>query len=122
MPAIEGKEGLPNALFAAVRHRQAKSLLLLLMVGGYEKRSMRANAVLDGKPLIHYGAGYCCAASVSALLAAGSDETNRDSKGRMPWDAIGVNLEQDELRRLDRGQEVTVRRVLLRGPAFRAQS
>ncbi|CAM9599915.1 unnamed protein product [Laminaria digitata] len=56
--AVGGKEALPNALAAALRHRQSKALRLLLAVDGKAKQSVWANVLLDGRPLIHYATGY----------------------------------------------------------------
>ncbi|CAN0024897.1 unnamed protein product, partial [Laminaria digitata] len=72
--------------------------------------------------LLHGGPGFCCSATVNMLLEAGADETARDSKGRTPLDVIRLGVGRDDVPRMDRGKRVAVRRMLQRGPAYRARS
>ncbi|CAN0489943.1 unnamed protein product, partial [Scytosiphon promiscuus] len=84
MEAIGGGGALPNALYAAIHARRTLIIRLLLAAYGEGKRSEWANAYLDGKPMLHYSAGYCYPAGVSILLEAGADETVCDSEGHIP--------------------------------------
>ncbi|CAN0151274.1 unnamed protein product [Laminaria digitata] len=114
----------PRALFKAIRSRQAKILRLLLTVDGEEGRSEWANTSVEGRHLLHYGAGYCYPAAVSVLLEAGADEAARDLQGRTPGAVIGRLLEvgRGVEPQMVRGAEVAIRRMLQRGLAYRARS
>ena len=120
MEAIGGKTVLPKALYASARFGQGRILRVLLRADREEMRSEWANISVMGKHLLHYGAGYCCPAAVSALLETGVDESARDLEGRLPRDALGVELGQGVS--MDQGKEVAIRRMLQRGPAYRARS
>lgn len=123
--ALGGGTVLPRALSTAIRFGQAEILRLLLTVDGEEGRSQWANINVKGKTLLHYGAGHCYPATVSILLEAGADEAARNSQGRVPGAVIGLLLGadvDDNHRQLDRREEVAVRRMLQRGPAYRARS
>lgn len=120
--AIGGRAVLPNALFTVVKAHDARILRLLLAVDGQEKRLAWANTLVKGRYLLHYAAGYCCPAAVSILLEAGADEAACDSEGRIAGDVIGVGLGRDGGIQMDRGKEDSIRRMLQRGPAYRAQS
>ena len=111
-----------NSLHAAVCARQGVILRLLLTVHGEERRSMWANLDLDGRYLLHYGAGLCYPAAVSVLLEAGADEAARDSEGRIPADVIGLDFGRDYIHQVDHGEGVAIFRMLQRGPAYRARS
>ncbi|CAN0041563.1 unnamed protein product, partial [Laminaria digitata] len=121
MRAVGGEVALVHALIMAVCFRQARLLPLLLTVGGEESRSTWANAGSEDEVLLKFGASHCYPAAVSILLEAGADETERDSEGRTPLDVIGVDLRREGVQ-MDRGKEVAVRRMLQRGPAYRARS
>lgn len=118
--AIGGRMMFPNALYSAVRYHQAKILWLLLGAHGEDRRSEFANANLNEQQLLHCGAGFCSVAAVSVLLASGADEAVRDAKERLPQDIIGADPRRE--RSMSRGQELAVRRMLGRGPAYRARS
>ncbi|CAN0017402.1 unnamed protein product, partial [Laminaria digitata] len=123
MEAVGVKKALHDALYISARFCQGRILRLLLGVGG-EKRFALAYSGYAGKRLIHIGAGVCCPAVVSVLLNAGARETERDLKeGRVPRDFIGVDdgLDDGDCQ-IDRGKEIAVRRMLERGPAYRARS
>ena len=115
MRAIGGATVLPDALLMAVRHRHARILQLLIVAEGEERQRLWANILVNGKPLLHVGVGYCYPAAVSVLLAAGAE-------GLVPRDAIGVDLAPDELLQVDRGKEIAIFRMLERGAAYRARS
>ncbi|CAM9449823.1 unnamed protein product [Laminaria digitata] len=120
--AVGGEMALANALVMAIRFRRATILRLLLTVDGEEGRSEWANTYAKGNHLLHLGAGYCSSAAVGILLEAGADETARNSEGRIPLDGIGLGIGLDAEVRADRGREVAIRRMLQRGPAYRARS
>ena len=72
--------------------------------------------------LLDNGANCCCPATVSVLLEAGTVSTLPDSEGRIPRDVIGMDLDLGGQVQRDRGEEVAVRRILERAPAYRARS
>ena len=119
--AVGGRMVLPKALYMSVQFHQTGILRLLLTVFGEEGRSELANTYLKDSYLLHYGAAYCCPAAVSILLESGADEEARDSKGRTARDALGLCCGRDMVRRY-RGEGVAIRRMLQRGPAYRARS
>lgn len=119
--AVGGTETLPMSLHRAVCYRHPRILRLLLEVSGKQSQPLWANIYLSGRSLLHYGAGYCCPASVNVLLAAGADEATRDMQGRSPRDVIGVDLGQERVQ-TDQGKKVAIRRMLEQGPAYRARS
>ncbi|CAM9901192.1 unnamed protein product, partial [Laminaria digitata] len=122
--AIGGELALTAGLTRAVCARRARILRLLLTLDGEENRSKWANLDVEGDgPLLHYGAGYCCSATVSVLLEAGADEAARDFKGRAPQHVIGLCLSRDDLPMARVEEEaVAIRRMLKRCPAYRARS
>ncbi|CAM9834228.1 unnamed protein product [Laminaria digitata] len=120
--AVGGEMALPPALCVAARFGEAKTLRLLLAVDGEEKRSKWANIRLGERHLIHFAAGCCRPTVVSVLLRAGADEAARDGEGRTPLDFVGMDLSGRDWIPPDRGEEVAIRRMLQRGPAYRARS
>lgn len=119
---IEGHAALANALLVAVCARQVVVLRLLLTVQGEGMRSRWANVDVGGRRLLHSGAGFCHPAAVSILLEAGADEATGDSEGRTPLDVIGFELDRKHMPQMNRGEDVAIRRMLQRGPAYRARS
>ncbi|CAN0070648.1 unnamed protein product [Laminaria digitata] len=121
---VGGREVLPPALHFAISSRRATILRLLLSVEGEARRSEWANSTNPGgTDVLHFGAGYCYPAAIGILLEAGADETRRDGDGRLARDVIGVNLGRDgggPHRKW--GEEIAIRRMLQRGPAYRARS
>lgn len=120
MRAVRGEVALRNACFIAVFNRRALILRLLLTAEGRYRRSEWANIRSEGKYLIHLGASLCHRATVSILLEAGADEAARDSGGRIPREVIGDSLGREVQRTWP--EEVAIRRMLQRGPAYRARS
>ena len=120
--AVGGNMALVDALATAVLARQGKIVRLLLTADGEEGRSDLANADIGGTRLLHGGAGCCYPAAVSFLLEAGADEAARDSEGRTPQDNIGNACGLGARVQIRRGEDVAVRRMLQRGPAYRARS
>ena len=119
--AVWGDSALATALYKAVMRDRAGVLRLLLTVDGEERRSEWANTDVMGKSLLHFGAGYCCSAAVSILLEAGAAEAAHDVDGRIPQNVIGAALRRDDFQ-IIRENAIAVRRMLLRGPAYRARS
>ncbi|CAM9985561.1 unnamed protein product, partial [Laminaria digitata] len=119
---LGGELALAHALRTAVRYCRARILQLLLAVDGEERRLWWANINIGGMHLLHFGAAYCSTAAVSILLEAGADERTHDSEGSIPLDVIGADLGRDGECQMDRGEEVATRRMLQRGPAYRARS
>lgn len=80
-------------------------------------------------PVLHYAAGYIIPVSVSELLAAGADETLTDDAEQRAIDVIGTMDKNHPAlgplhprvptRFRDPVKEAEIRRILLRGPAFR---
>lgn len=121
LEAVGGKPKLLGALFSAARYGKPRVLRLMLAADGEEGRSGWANTPLDGKRLLNFGAACCYPGVVSVLLGAGASEAARDSNGHFPRDIVGIAIGQ-EMNQKDRGKEVAVRRMLKRGPAYRARS
>lgn len=119
--AVGGDAVLPRSMGIAVRFGRARILRLLLAVDGQEGR-LWANAVIKGRYLLHDGAGCSVPAAVSVLLEAGADEAPRDSLGRIPGDIIGAYRGRFDDPQMNRGKDVAIRRMLQRGPAYRARS
>lgn len=117
-----GGHVLAQALYRAIVCRRPRILTMLLAAEGGEKRSKWANVNIDGRYLLHYGAGCCCHVEVSILLEAGANEAARDDWGRIPQEVIGVDLGRDDEIHKDGVKEAATRRVLQRSPAYRAQS
>ena len=121
MEAVWGWPILPYVLYTAVCCGKGRILELLLGAEGEEKRSEWANNGFASRRLLHYGAGFCCPAAVSVLLKAGANEMARElEEGRVPRDLIGVDVGLNRDFQMDRGKEIAVRRMLQRGPAYRA--
>ncbi|CAM9136674.1 unnamed protein product [Laminaria digitata] len=121
LEAVGGRIMLRYAMHTAMRDHRARVVRLLLSANGEEGRLALANTRLFDGDVLHYGAGFCCPASVNVLLAAGASEAARDTQGRTPREVIGANLLQEDLP-MNRQKEVAVRRMLEQGPAYRARS
>ncbi|CAM9621089.1 unnamed protein product, partial [Laminaria digitata] len=118
--AVGGKEALTSALEHAVTDRRARMLRLLLAVDGRERRSEWAN-VEDGY-LLHFGSAYCHPAAVSILLEAGGDEAAPDSAGLVPLEVLAQGVTEEDDLQMVPGRIIAIRRMLQRGPAYRARS
>ena len=120
--AVGGDIPLTEAICFAVGIGYARILQLLLTARGETGRSGLANTPLKGSHLLHYGAFCSHPAVVSVLLEAGADEAARGSKRRIPRELIGVHIGLDAETQMDRGKNVAIRRMMQRGPAYRARS
>lgn len=119
------KAVMPNAMYTAIRSRHARVLRMLIEAHGKETPKEWANASILGRRLLHYATGYCYPAAVSVLLAAGADETDQDFAELIPIDCIGIEPGPEAKKSLTptvRGEELAIRRMLLRAPAYRALS
>lgn len=101
-------------------------LQLLLTVGGEERRSEWANIYAGGARLVHVAAIFCYPAAVSILLNAGADDEARYQVDLTARDIIGQSPPWTDQRRTDPHQKdpsevVAIRRMLDRGPAYRAR-
>ena len=121
--AVGGGLAMPKSLYVAVCFHRARILRLLLTMDGEERRLEWANTVncFCGKRLRNCGAAHCYSAEVSVLLEAGADEAVPDSQGCTAQDYFGMSVSRDS-GGIDRGDEAAIRRVLERGPAYRARS
>lgn len=83
----------------------------------------RVNAILAAKfriPLIHVATRCCSLRAAHVLLSAGADETAVDARGQHASDLVGDFQAGDNKK--DAARERGFRRMLQRGPAFRARS
>lgn len=119
------KAVMPNAMYTAVRSRHARVLRMLIESRGKKTPKEWANTSILGRRMLHYATGYCYLAAVSVLLAAGADETAQDFAELTPIECIGIEpgpKANISLTPIVRGEELAIRRMLLRGPAYRALS
>lgn len=134
LPAIGGAAyALPISLSGAVTRGRPRIINLLLGAQGpgTERQLMAMAGGLAG-PLLHYAAGYIIPNSVRVLLTAGADERALDGAGQRAVDIIGTMDEENPPisplspripgRKRNPTAEAEIRRMLLRGPAFRAKS
>lgn len=120
--AAGGNVVIPGALHDTIRFRQAAMLRLPLTVGGTEKKSEWANIRIKGNSLLHLAAIGCHPAAVSVLLGAGADDATHDPVGRTPRDMTWLCPEYPDPRLTRPEDKVAIRRMLDRGPAYRALS
>lgn len=73
----------------------------------------------DWYPILHVAAKCCSIPAVHVLLGAGADTDNADTNGTLAIDQIGPLLPDDNR---NGSTEEAVRRMLQKGPAFRARS
>ncbi|CAN0019940.1 unnamed protein product [Scytosiphon promiscuus] len=116
LEAVGGLETIPEAIRCAIQFRQERILPILLAVGG---DTNWAKCCLRTIPLIHLAASEGSLAATHILLAAGADETAVNKHGRSTIDTIGLTLPAIER---NTAREDAIRRMLYRGPAFRAVS
>lgn len=120
IPAVGGMPAMLRAFVAAIRCRRPVILRLLLTAKGYIERSELENSELGCINLLHFGVGFCYPAAVSILLEAGCYEAEHHSKELVFQDSIGIFFNSTD--RTDWGEAVAIRRMLHRGPAYRARS
>lgn len=100
---------------------------MLPNVEGEERQAYWANVAPVASPLLHIATSFGNPAAMSALLAAGADETVPGFDGKLPGEMIGSH--HPSLRFLDvpapgvdSATAAAVHRMLARAPAFRVFS
>ncbi|CAN0203569.1 unnamed protein product [Ascophyllum nodosum] len=116
MAAVGGSAALPFAVYIAVADGHAKILDILLSAEGVNKRRRWAKYPYQSSTFLHYAAVRCRLACATVLLAAGADEAATDHGGTRVEELIGAGVD------VGPEGESAFRRVLERGPAFRARS
>lgn len=106
----------------------------LLDVDGEGRRGQWARSSFRCKSMLHYAAGFARLSCVNALLRAGADEIVSDGQLRRPDDVVGSYgpIESQalpfpgisDLSKVDKDPATisAIRRMLERGPAYRARS
>lgn len=132
--AIGGFDLVPSALFAAASQSGPPNMLrMILTAGGAGQIRRWARCTYLGRRLLNYAAGHNSLAAVDVLLQAGAIETEVDAHGRDAIDAVGSHIgasnsvehipaRQGPPKVRDPAKEALIRRVLRRGPAYRARS
>lgn len=111
---------LPPVMAAAIHGRLPRILNLLLTVDGAERAKDWANFSAGGCPMLHYAGVRGNAATIGVLLRNGADETVVDRNGVTASVAVGTQMPGTGKR--GAVEVAAMRRVLERGPAFRARS
>lgn len=133
LKAIGGADNaLHVAMIEAVRKGRRRLLHLVLNAKGEEERLKWMDSPSLAEPLLRYAADYIIPNPARILLTKGMDETTTDAAGQRAIDAIGnTDKEYPPVdyfsprtvgRCRDPVKEADIRRTLLQGPAFRAQS
>ncbi|CAN0065953.1 unnamed protein product [Scytosiphon promiscuus] len=133
--AIGGFDLVPSALFAAAAQPGPPNMLrTILTAGGADRQAHWARCRHLGLRVLNYAAGHNCLRAVDVLLRAGASETGIDSHGQDAIDAVGTRVgASDDMahgqtpcspppRVKDPATEAAIRRMLRRGPAYRARS
>lgn len=132
--AIGGFDLIHGALFAAAAQSGPPNMLrTLLTAGGADRQKHWASSRHRGLCLLSYAAGYNSLKAVDVLLRAGAIETAVDAHGQDAFDAVGSRvgaydevahspIPQGFARVRDPVKEAVIRRMLRRGPAYRARS
>lgn len=120
LEAIGGSSVLPNAINIAIMGpKRQQALRMLLDAEGEARRPHLARSSFNRTPMIGWAAASCSLSSLNMLLSASALETAQDLFGRVPSDIVGRDLEGHEK---SPATEAAVRRMLARGPAYRARS
>lgn len=115
-----GVDSLPGTLQIAVEKGYPRILRMLLNAEGEgRQRHWAMFRASSFPPLLHLAAKYEAMSCVSVLLAAAADETVVDFNGKRAVHVIGIRPPR---RARDPKRAEALRRVLARGPAFRARS
>eukprot|EP00752_Nemacystus_decipiens_P002683 g2509.t1 len=118
--AIGGSRVLPNAINIAIMGpKRQRALNMLLDAEGEARRPHLARSSFNGTPMIGWAAASCSLPALDMLLSASALETAQDLFGRVPSDIVGRDLAGHEK---SPATEAAVRRMLARGPAYRARS
>ncbi|CAM9953140.1 unnamed protein product [Scytosiphon promiscuus] len=119
MEAIGGAWVIPNSITTAASQGRARIVHLLIGVEGDERRGYWSRVQANGFSMLHDAAGGGHLATLSVLLSAGASEEALGANGMSAADMAESYLPTEE-RSTKRSK--AVRRVLARGPAFRAWS
>lgn len=118
--AIGGPYVFHGAVGGAIQTGRARLLEKLLAVEGEERKEHWAGTFYKGSvPMLHFAAAFCSVASVGVLLAAGANEIQRDYRGTCASDHVGRRVPVEQA---SPSQNAGLRRMLERGPAYRACS
>lgn len=120
--AVGGSSLVPEAMSIALSRRgrnAAKILQMLLAVQERDGVPPWAGQPLMEGPMLHATAASISLEGTHVLLAAGADETETNRDGERAIDFIGAAL---PVSNKDAGPKAALRRMLRRGPAFRARS
>ncbi|CAN0126197.1 unnamed protein product, partial [Scytosiphon promiscuus] len=98
----------------------AKDETLRKVLARTRLRITRPKDTFEHEPVLHAAARFCSYRSAGVLLSAGADELAINAQGERAGDVIGSFVEKDSSRK--EAWEAALRRMLKRGPAFRAQS
>lgn len=120
MNAVGGTRKLPKAIFSAIAFSRASVVQMLISAGGEEQLGHWAGLSYDSRPMLNWASTVAHLPTMSVLLAAGAREDARDSRGRLAFDVIGSD--KSVVADMDPSKRAAARRMLQRGPAFRAKS
>lgn len=118
--AIGGNAAIQYAMQISVGQRRARLLHMLLLSEGEERQERWANCTLSGGKILHHAVSGGTLGMLSILLSAGEDETQLDGNGRTASEAVRTSSWDGHF--VTKEEEAAMRRMLLRGPAFRARS
>lgn len=119
LKAIRGASAISDSITTAALQGRARIVHLLVGAGEEEERWQRANGWANGFSMLHDASAGGHLATVSVLLAAGADERQLGTNGMSVADVAQSHLPVEER---SPKQSEAVRRLLARGPAFRAWS
>lgn len=120
LEAIGGAYVLHCAMGGAIQTGRARLLERLLCIEGEDRKAHWAGILYDGSmPMLHFAAGFGGVAPLGVLLAAGASERQCDYTGACASEYVGrrVSVEQ-----ASPSKNAALRRMLERGPAYRARS
>ncbi|CAN0126162.1 unnamed protein product [Scytosiphon promiscuus] len=131
LEAVGGLITVPDSISCAVKRDHACILHMLLNVEGEAMREawartwaqpIEVNGNVPEEPMLHIAAKFCSYRAAAVLLSAGADELAVNAEGRRPSDIIGFFVENNAERSRQVSEKDAFRRMLKRGPAFRARS
>ena len=118
--AIGGPYVFHWAIGGAIQTNRPRLLDKLLAVEGEGRKGYWAGALYNGAvPMLHFAAAFGSVGAVSVLLAAGASEGQRDALGTCAGECIGRRVPAE---RASPSSNAGLRRMLERGPAYRALS
>lgn len=118
--AIGGPCVIHWSIGGAIQTGRARLLEKLLAVEGEDRKEHWARACYNGcVPMLHFAAGFGSVAAVGVLLAAGANETQCDDRGLCASDLVGSRVPVGQA---SPSKNAGLRRMLARGPAYRARS